>query len=123
MDASFPFACLACRRSFLRRSPLDRTDHVRKCPVCAGPAIRLSQNFSPPRVTDLQQWAMVEKIITAGLRFQSLWRFDKAKGVKVPVAYPQKPSEVNDFLQEFAPSPPKAPATSPDEDDDTDSDF
>jgi DNA-directed RNA polymerase subunit RPC12/RpoP len=64
----FPHVCFECRNSF-KKAPSEAGV---QCPSCEGLMIQLSRKFRPPKKTDLQSWAVVEYVVQAGFRYQSL---------------------------------------------------
>lgn len=64
-----PYACFSCRVSFKRSS---KTAAVLPCPSCGGPSIGLARKFSPPKRSDVGQWAKVEALVGYGFLFWSL---------------------------------------------------
>jgi hypothetical protein len=72
------FACLDCRSVFKRpvsgtakRAP--RPIEVRVCPACGSAAFLMGGDFKAPPKRDDGGWALVSKLVKAGLPFFRLW--------------------------------------------------
>ena len=64
----FPFACFNCNKSFKK----PHSEEPRKCPKCHSEMTRLSRKFKPPKKDDLEAWRVVEYVVKAGFRYQSI---------------------------------------------------
>ena len=93
----FPFACLACRKSF--KYPVTTSE--RHCPQCGGVMVMLSRKFSAPRCKDLVQWEKVRFLIEHGFRFYSVYE-PSCEGM-IAVRYPATLAEAKTFVQRFSP--------------------
>jgi len=95
----WPFACFKCRRSFKRAYKFGVA--TRTCPHCGGDAVQLGRKFKAPPADDAKQWTKVQRLVEAGFRFGDVWDREAAKRVSVP--YPEKLTEVRDFLRRYGP--------------------
>ena len=101
----FPFACVHCRRSFKRPSIKGGE---RPCPHCGATAVQLDRKFKAPPREDQDGWQIVRRLIAAGCRFASAHVQEAGHPkVFVPVAYPTKPREVDDFIRRHSRSLPR----------------
>ena len=91
----FPYACLACRKSFKRKFETGLPD--KPCPHCGGVAIGLYRHFKAPPMDDIQQWKKVALLIQHGFRFHH--QYDE-NGNCVP--YPATMAEAKVFVLRFA---------------------
>jgi hypothetical protein len=62
----------------------------------------LSRKFKAPRADDAKQWEKVRRLVEAGFRFESAYRW-MGRGAYTAARYPAKLSEVDAFVAEFAP--------------------
>ena len=82
-------ACFDCRKSF-KVAPRD--ERV-VCGNCGGELHQMGRSFKAPQAKDLQQWAKVQALYNAGLRFSS-YRSHSC------VPLPDKLSQVEAFIRE-----------------------
>jgi hypothetical protein len=114
------FACLDCRSVFkrpvigtARRAP--RPIDVRICPHCVGAAYLMGGDFKAPPKRDDKGWALVARLVRAGLPFFRLWEaiplsetdpvyasLKGARGVKRVVRYPTTLQEAEAFVRVHA---------------------
>ncbi len=92
----FPSVCLNCRKSYKK----PQADTFRKCPECSGDLVPLSRKFSAPKSSDLKQWQKVALLIEHGFLFQPVYE-QKEPACYYPVAYPEKASDVADFVNRY----------------------
>jgi hypothetical protein len=63
----------------------------------------LSRKFKAPPRDDVKQWEKVERLVAAGFRFDTAWRWAGVGGMYYPQRYPEKLKEVEQFIRDFAP--------------------
>ena len=80
-------ACFACRKSWKLAE-----NSTAICPQCGGDAHRMGRSFKAPKRTDIEQWTKVERLWRAGFRFPT------NTGWREVEAYPERLSEVDEFI-------------------------
>jgi predicted RNA-binding Zn-ribbon protein involved in translation (DUF1610 family) len=75
----FPHVCFECRNAFKKTD----SEAMRTCPDCGTPMIQLSRKFKAPKKNDVPSWAVVEYVVQAGFRYQSIQTED-GRFVKYP---------------------------------------
>lgn len=58
------FACFSCRKAW-------KAYEAEVCPSCAGPAIRMGNDFHAPRKGNVNQWRKLELLHAQGVHFES----------------------------------------------------
>lgn len=85
------FACFACCKSFKKPFVSDQTY---KCPQCAQEMAHMGRSFKAPRRTEPRQWEKVQRLWSAGYRFQT-----NTRRQHVP-AFPSKLRDVDEWIKQ-----------------------
>lgn len=96
MPYTFPFACFACHRSFKRALP--REGNTRKCPNCAGTAIRMGRHFKAPSADDEKAWAVVRLLVANGFLYDRIY---KDMSMDSKASFPATLAEAQSFVQVY----------------------
>ena len=95
-----PHVCFACRKSFRR----PKSTSPRKCPGCGGTVVELNRKFKAPRMGDLSAWRVVQYVVEAGLRYQSIRLADGKFAT-----YPRTMKEAEAFVRKHGERMPSNP--------------
>lgn len=91
------FACLVCRVSSKVPSDNDLlTETTRRapCPECGRPMQYMGRTFQAPRRSAVRKWRVVERLIQAGYRFESMGN----------CSLPTTQRELEEFLRDGRPT-------------------
>lgn len=86
-----PYACFACRRSFMRNPQGPELT----CTHCGERAFRLDRKFKAPKQTDVDAWKLAEYLVEHGFRFHTVVEDGE------PVSYPTRLEDAPTFVARF----------------------
>ena len=87
-----PHVCFECRKSFKR--PVS--DSKASCSDCGRPLIALNRKFSAPKKVAKGEWEVVEYLVRAGFKFQSIELQDGSTA-----KYPKTMKEAISFVSKY----------------------
>lgn len=64
----FPTVCFYCRKSYKK----PKSDEPRVCPECGKELTQLSRKFSAPPKTAIEEWKVVEYLVSQGFRYHTI---------------------------------------------------
>ena len=87
-----PHVCFNCRKTFKKPPSVTAV----KCPDCGTDLTELNRKFSAPKRTALQEWQVVEYVVRAGFRYQSI-NLENGRTAR----YPKRMKDAVEFVSEF----------------------
>jgi predicted amidophosphoribosyltransferase len=87
-----PHVCFHCRKSYKKPKSVES----RLCPECGKELTLLSRKFSAPPKTDIEEWKVVEYLVSQGFRYHSI-HIENGQQAK----YPKTMREAVEFAHAF----------------------
>jgi predicted amidophosphoribosyltransferase len=88
----FPNVCFHCRKSYKKPKSVG----PRLCPECGKEMTQLSRKFSAPSKTSIEEWNVVEYLVSEGFRYHTIHLGDGHQA-----KYPRTTKEAAVFVQTF----------------------
>jgi len=86
----FPNVCFNCRKSYKK----PKSTEPRSCPECGKELIQLSRKFSAPRKAAIEEWKVVEYLVSQGFLYYTIHLEDGQQ-----VKYPKTMKDAIEFVR------------------------